>query len=515
MKAALMFCGGTVENRKLGFEYRRGKNRIWESYQSFENYAELNTFFNRKKPFRMDVGPKLTEPPVFMRYRKEQKKQMAAGDHSQWIERELVIDVDLKDCPLRTCNCVGASKPKDVCFKCKLPLKQQGRSMHYRVCSCRWEYFNNAICAECWNLAQAYVLVLDYLLRCQWGFDEFYFVFSGGKGFHCWILDERALRFSKQERVNFLESLNPWHNINARKLKTESCLTDPVFVDDFEEFILPLFEEKILETGIFDLTHKATRTLLERCFNVDERDDKKCELFMKTVNSAFSAPTAVDAWRILMTGNRQMNNELEATVVCRRFVYAYMYPVLDEKITTDVSHFLKIPFSQHPTTGFISVPLTTQEFYSFSPTDAPHVDRPMKLAEYGRRFYNVRALYVVDLKKILYCPLGKLRNLNCSTWGRLSFEDLVKEIGEFLSRSTDRNDFFQTEFKYQMHSKACWKCDSYLLFQRQNNLQKLITSLSWIDGIYRVTFELALRVAMLRRLSELRLIDPVEELKYF
>jgi len=57
-----------------------------------------------------------------------------------------------------------------------------------------------------------------------------------------------------------------------------------------------------------------------------------------------------------------------ADLVCH-----YLYPRLDEKVTTGLNHLLKSPFSVHPNTGKICVPFDPDKAAEFTIDDVPTV----------------------------------------------------------------------------------------------------------------------------------------------
>lgn len=57
----------------------------------------------------------------------------------------------------------------------------------------------------------------------------------------------------------------------------------------------------------------------------------------------------------------------------KEIMLQYCYPRLDVNVSKGVNHLLKSPFSVHPKTGRISVPIDLKELDTFDPFDVPTI----------------------------------------------------------------------------------------------------------------------------------------------
>lgn len=74
-----------------------------------------------------------------------------------------------------------------------------------RDCACPTE---RDICNHCWRQVMRPAMIKAKAWLCDFiGFNEVYFVFSGRKGFHIWILDERVWEWSLEGRKNYAERI--------------------------------------------------------------------------------------------------------------------------------------------------------------------------------------------------------------------------------------------------------------------------------------------------------------------
>jgi DNA primase small subunit len=134
---------------------------IFVRYQSFKDGAEMAAAVAARCPAKIDIGPVYNVDP-------QRRAAYAAGGTGQGfvpVERELVFDIDLTDYDdVRTCGSGGH------------------------------------ICGKCWPLMAAAVAILDAGLREDFGFKHVLFVFSGRRGVHAWVCDERARRLTDEQR---------------------------------------------------------------------------------------------------------------------------------------------------------------------------------------------------------------------------------------------------------------------------------------------------------------------------
>ncbi|KAJ1837541.1 p48 polypeptide of DNA primase [Coemansia sp. RSA 486] len=55
----------------------------------------------------------------------------------------------------------------------------------------------------------------------------------------------------------------------------------------------------------------------------------------------------------------------------RDMMLQFVYPRLDENVTTHLNHLLKSPFCIHPKTGRVCTPIAADQFDSYDPMEAP------------------------------------------------------------------------------------------------------------------------------------------------
>lgn len=151
-------------------------NLIFETHRDVEASFFRNT---HRLPVSIEFGG-ICPANHLSEYRQLKPRQgdrdYAKAGVASWLG-ELVIDVDLDDGEYNRsgiCNCVGLRRCCDVCWTTFMLPAQ---------------------------------LVLLYLVERVFKFQKFFLVFSGRRGFHLWILDQRVILWTASQRRVFIEKL--------------------------------------------------------------------------------------------------------------------------------------------------------------------------------------------------------------------------------------------------------------------------------------------------------------------
>jgi DNA primase small subunit len=186
-------------------------------YRAYLDHKEWKKEVTEKCPVKLDIGAVFNAPPSM--------RHTLKNLHP--TQKELVFDIDMTDYDdIRKC-CDGAK-----------------------------------ICSKCWILMTAAVKVIDVALREDFGFENIMFVYSGRRGIHCWVCDERARVLSNDARTAIVEYLTFFQggSQNAKKVNMGSIhpsaerafhILDPYFAKYIEEQDLLAFPE--MQQVILDL----------------------------------------------------------------------------------------------------------------------------------------------------------------------------------------------------------------------------------------------------------------------
>ncbi|CAI5741467.1 unnamed protein product [Peronospora destructor] len=327
------------------------ENDTYIRYKAFHNAEELKTSMSKTLPFKIDIGAVFSVSPA--------DKGKVSVDHFSPEQRELVFDIDLTDYDdVRTC-CEGA-----------------------------------AICSRCWQFMVAAVEVLNTALRDDFGFEHLLWVYSGRRGIHCWVADERARELENEARsavVGYL-SLVEGNENSTRKVKLREPLHPSL--DRAYRILEPMFEDMILADkgqGIMCLEKHWVKLLamvpdedirvnmtrrwgatncssspIEKWLELREVVEKQVQ---KNVNAARSGSNLKRS-----APNSDANKRFAATELrtcLQEIVLAYLYPRLDANVSKQRNHLLKSPFAVHPKTGRVCVPIDVACMEKFDPFKVP------------------------------------------------------------------------------------------------------------------------------------------------
>ncbi|KAK1347583.1 hypothetical protein LUQ84_3476 [Hamiltosporidium tvaerminnensis] len=169
------------EKREISFTLQNG---MYLRYLNFKSKEELLTKILSTVPVKIDFGAVYAN-------------RLRKGTECIPVEKELVFDIDLTDYK-RTC-CTGRNT-----------------------------------CETCFVLVKSAIKLLNYSLKEEFGFEKVLFVFSGGRGIHCWVSDDNARSLNNSERQSVTKFFD---SVSKRKIfPTEYC---NILMENIAEFNEP------------------------------------------------------------------------------------------------------------------------------------------------------------------------------------------------------------------------------------------------------------------------------------
>nr|XP_027206386.1 DNA primase small subunit-like [Dermatophagoides pteronyssinus] len=270
-------------------------------------------------PYRIDIGASYDRPIAKSPHSSTQPLRTP-----EFFFREFIIDIDIDDYDIvRTC-CKGKT-----------------------------------ICGKCWVLMKICTKVLVKLLTEHLGFTEVFIVYSGNRGLHFWVFDRTAGQMDNALRaaVTTYISLVPKIETNAFIPKLLWNDVYEIAIQDFEEIVKhqDIFNSESLLNQLngilakqsvnFDL--KAMVSQLQTKYKLSQKYDESINVNLMLWNDIF----------------KSMPKNFVQLVV----IYC-TYPRLDVNVSKDSKHLLKLPFSVHPTSKKLSVPIDIRSIDSFDPS---------------------------------------------------------------------------------------------------------------------------------------------------
>ncbi|XP_041860059.1 DNA primase small subunit [Melanotaenia boesemani] len=307
------------QNREFSFTL---KDDIYVRYQSFSTQNELEKEMQKMNPYKIDIGAVYSHRP-------NQHNTVKSGTF-QALEKELVFDIDMTDYDdVRSC-CSAAE-----------------------------------ICSKCWMLMTIAIKILDRALREDFGFQHLLWVYSGRRGVHCWVCDEAARKLSAAARSAVAEYLSLIKG--GEETVKKVVLTDPIH--PFISASLAVVERYFVQYALQEQDILGRKESVEKVLALVP-DDVRKELQL----SFQSEKIPEKRWeQVTDQATRKQATSRKSQYFEKEIMLQYCYPRLDVNVSKGVNHLLKSPFSVHPKTGRISVPINLKELDTFDPFAVPTI----------------------------------------------------------------------------------------------------------------------------------------------
>lgn len=309
------------------------QNDVYFRFQSFSSNEELKKQIIKHCPKKIDIGAMYNVLPT----------QHKTANLFIPEEKEMVFDIDMDDYnDVRTC-CKEAS-----------------------------------ICDKCWKYMIVAYKILDTALKEDFGFKHMLYVFSGRRGIHCWICDDRARKLNDNGRAAIAHYIK-YKMVNV-KLDINQGLREPIH---------PLYERsiKIIDKYFFDVLDEQNLLNIDKgkillkglikayCFGISEIKYERLDELLNTQNKSEIKLEQIKNYIIECVQKSMKQNTKKKLDLCiNDFKLNILYPRLDINVTTRINHLLKSPFCIHPKTGLVSIPLTDNDILEFKKENVPRLD---------------------------------------------------------------------------------------------------------------------------------------------
>ncbi|XP_061413410.1 DNA primase small subunit [Lethenteron reissneri] len=309
-------------NREFSFTL---KDDIYVRYQSFQNQADMEKEIQKCVPYKIDIGAVFSHKP-------NQHNSVKMGSF-QALEKELVFDIDMTDYDdVRSC-CSSAD-----------------------------------ICPNCWPLMTIAIKVIDRALSEDFGFDHRLWVYSGRRGVHCWVCDIAARKLSQPARSAIAEYLTLVKGGEGMIKKVNLGENNNVHpsISAAVQVVERYFEEYALTKQDILGTEKAREKVLALLPD-SMREELRKDLLIQ--------PNSVIRWEVIKQKFSKGGGNIPARHCVSEVMLQYCYPRLDVNVSKGINHLLKSPFSIHPKTGRVCVPIDVARVDEFDPFTVPTISQ--------------------------------------------------------------------------------------------------------------------------------------------
>ena len=327
------------------------ENDVYFRFQSYKSCDELKKKLIQYCPKKIDIGAMYNVLPT----------EHKTADPFFPQEKEIVFDIDMTDYDdIRTC-----------CQEAKL-------------------------CNKCWKYMIVAYKILDKILKEDFGFQHILYAFSGRRGIHAWLCDERARILRDDGRIAIANYIK--YKIGNVKMEITQGLQYPLhpayvraikICDEYFEDVLD--EQNLLNN---EKGQNLLMALLKAYFHNDFDNSKVTEIF--TNPEIKKSSMKLNQIKELILRNKKPENKkqkLDSTedilnLCINDFKLNILYPRLDINVSTHINHLLKSPFCIHPKTGLVAVPLSEEDIMKFKIDDIPKIDQLIEDFKNGRKNQN-------------------------------------------------------------------------------------------------------------------------------
>ncbi|KAJ1638618.1 hypothetical protein T492DRAFT_942901 [Pavlovales sp. CCMP2436] len=300
--------------RRREFSFTTGDD-VYIRYLSYEDAAAFRKDLCDKLPFKIDLGAIFSAPPS------EHKKFKVFAP----VQRELIFDIDLTDYDF-----LGAPPAQCPHPQCPHPPM--------------------SVASVSTHLAQ------------DFGFKHLLWVYSGRRGIHCWVSDERARNLSNEGRSAVADYMSL--QIKDGRMAVQVPM-HPTLAAIHRDVIKPFLEGSMLSPdGQGLLETEAGWAAL--CAMLGDK-----ELEAQLVSEFGKKNTGAERWEHL----KRTLERKKMSRIALELEFSLAYPRLDVNVSKSMNHLLKSPWCAHPKTGRVCVCFDANKVDDFVPSKF----RPMAL----------------------------------------------------------------------------------------------------------------------------------------
>lgn len=227
------------------------------------------------------------------------------------------------------------------------------------------------ICEKCWPFMKIGAKVLHRILSEEFGFKHFLFVFSGRRGFHCWVCDKEARELSSDARRAIADYLMVVVGGQAMVKRVTLPPTQGIhpMIAKALDVIDEDFEDLMVDKQDFLATDQLVQSVIDLCDG-----DSRLRQNLSDICKLPSLKSSRERWTSMKQINENFKNKRnKANYFIHEVKLQHCFPRLDINVTKGMNHLLKLPFCVHPKTGNVCVPFTIDQIDKFDLSRVPNL----------------------------------------------------------------------------------------------------------------------------------------------
>lgn len=230
----------------------------------------------------------------------------------------------------------------------------------------------SAICNKCWPFMAIGAKILKRIMTEEFAFKKILFVFSGRRGFHCWVCDRKARRLSQDARKAVADYLTVV--TGGLQMVKRVTLPPTIGVHPMIRKSLEVIDESFEDLMINKQDFLANEHLVQNVIDLAPPEQSYLASELTKCKLVKSSAACWKQMELIANHVRTVNKRNKICRFIEEVKLQHCYPRLDAAVTKGMNHLLKLPFCIHPKTGKVCVPIDIDHIDSFDPELVPNLD---------------------------------------------------------------------------------------------------------------------------------------------
>lgn len=215
--------------------------------------------------------------------------------------------------------------------------------------------------------------ILDRALRQDFGFKHLLWVYSGRRGIHCWVADEKARKLAIDSRIAIAQYLTVIEGGEFKAKKVNLKGKCHPSIKHAVKLVDQYFEDVMLDKQNILGSERQITAITNLCPDPDLRQKILIGISDKSLKNSVNRWMRLKAIYEDYFKRLSVAKKAQIQYLIEEIKLQLCYPRLDINVTKGLNHLLKTPFSVHPKTGRVCVPIDFDRIDSFDPFSVPNV----------------------------------------------------------------------------------------------------------------------------------------------